>query len=140
MEVKWACPHSGNTFDLELCDGRRVFKHPRSDTNHQPTSVMPPEPAGTAATPPAILNAAGARVIALYKQDGPQRLLMVPPNVPARQQSTQVEFAKSRKQMTDAKAKVLRAEAKHKLETKQTEATRAEHTGTVVSLFSSERS
>ena len=93
------------------------------------------------ATPAAIPNAPGARLIALYNHDGAQRLLVAPPNAPGQptQLRREVEFAKSRKQKTDERAKVLRAEAKHKLETKRKEATRAEHAGTVLSLLSHER-
>ena len=97
------------------------------------------QPAVTRATPRGTLKASvysadvfGACVIALHTHgDAAQRLLVAP--VANRRE---IEFAKSRKQMTHAKAKARRAEARHKLQTKREEATRAEHAGTVVRLFS----
>ena len=103
------------------------------------------EPGVTRTTPPGTLKAsvysadvAGACVIALHTHgDAAQRLLVAPgqPTPPVANRR-EIEFAKSRKQMTHAKAKARRAEAKHKLQTKREEATRAEHAGTVVRFFS----
>ena len=93
----------------------------------EPTAGTPPVPLAT--------NVPGACVIALHNHGAAQRLLVAKPIAKPTPRSREVGFAESRKQRTYERGKTLRAEAKEKLQAKRRDATRAEHAGTVVSLF-----